>query len=416
MQARVIHWRGRRLAGLPVADVVLAAVLCVFAIASAASGNPPEGPRAVTVPVALVMTAALAVRSRATFVALAVVLLAGETQTVAHQSPGSLWAFAVYLLIVYSVAATATEGRAAIGGALVVGALWLQELHDHDSDYLFIVLVFGGAWLLGRAVRHWRLRATSAEQNQDERALEAVTHERARIARELHDLVAHGVSVIAIQADAAEAALDHDPELAREPLRAIKTSSREALDEMRRLLALLRIDDQVRPRRPQPGLGELSALVDSVGRAGLPVTLEIEGTARRLPPGVDLAAYRIVQEGLTNVLKHAGCARTRVSLQYAADAVTVEVTNEKPREPLPTPRSGTTDGSAGGHGLVGIRERTAIVGGELIAGPDRAGGFTVRAKLPSGPGGVGGVGSTDGVGSTGSRAGSTVDPRRVGDS
>jgi signal transduction histidine kinase len=401
MKARVVRWRGRRLAGLPAGDVALAALLCLLAVASAASGNPPEGPRAVTIPVALVMTAALALRTRATFVALALILVAGEAQTLASQSPGSLWAFACYLLVVYSVAATATEGRAAIGGGLVVGALWLQELHDHHSDYLFIVIVFGGAWLLGRAVRHWRMRATSAEQNQDERALEAVTHERARIARELHDLVAHGVSVIAIQADAAEAALDHDPALARGPLRAIKTSSREVLDEMRRLLALLRVDDQVRPRSPQPGLGELPALVDSVARAGLPVTLEIDGRARHLPPGVDLAAYRIVQEGLTNVLKHAGRASTRVLLRYGVDTVTVQVANEKPADSPPAQRTGTVAGASGGHGLVGIRERTAIVGGELVAGPEAAGGFTVRATLPCGSGSAGGLSSAVGTTSIG---------------
>ena len=397
MKARVVRWRGRTIVGLPIADVALAVLLCGLAVASAATGNPPEGPRAVTVPTALVMTAVLALRSRAPFLTLVFVLVAGEAQTIASQSPGSLWAFAAYLLVAYSVAAKEAEGRAAVGGALVVGALWLQELHDHDSDYLFIVIVFGGVWLLGRAMRHWRMRATTAEQHQDDRALEAVTHERARIARELHDLVAHGVSVIAIQADAAEAALDHDPELAREPLRAIKTSSREALDEMRRLLALLRIDDQVRPRSPQPGLSELSALVDSVGRAGLPVTLEIEGDARRLPPGVDLAAYRIVQEGLTNVLKHAGGAPTRVSLRYASDALTVQITNEKPAAASPGLQVATAEGPAGGHGLVGIRERTVIVGGELVAGPDAAGGFTVRARLPSGPSGPGSLGGFGGA-------------------
>jgi signal transduction histidine kinase len=383
MKARVVRWRGRTLAGLPVADVALAVVLCVLAVASAATGNPPEGPPAVTVPTALVMTAALALRTRTPFLALVFVLLAGEAQTVASQSPGSLWAFAAYLLVAYSVAAKEAEGRAAMGGALVVGALWLQEWHDHDSDYLFIVIVFGGVWLLGRAMRHWRMRATAAEQHQDDRALEAVTHERARIARELHDLVAHGVSVIAIQADAAEAALQHDPDLAREPLRAIKTSSREVLDEMRRLLALLRIDDQARPRTPQPGLNELPALIDSVGRAGRPVALHVEGHVHRLPPGVDLAAYRIVQEGLTNALKHAAGAPTRVSLRYARDVVTVQVTNGRPANAAVGPRPPTADGPAGGHGLVGIRERTAIVGGELVAGPDAAGGFTVRATLPS---------------------------------
>ncbi|MGH8888912.1 MAG: sensor histidine kinase [Acidothermaceae bacterium] len=366
------------MAGLPVGDLVIAGVLCVLGVASAATRHPPEGALTVTVPTALVMTVALAWRSRAPLASLVVVLVAGDAQTLASKSPGSLWAFACYLLVAYSVAAkTSSEGRAAVGGSLVVVALWLQEMHDHGADYLFIVIVFGGVWLLGRAVRQWQARATSAERNQDDRAIEAVADERARIARELHDLVAHGVSVIAIQADAAEAALDHDPELAREPLRAIKTSSREALDEMRRLLALLRIDDQAGPRRPQPGLGELDGLVDSVQRAGLPVRVVIDGTADHLPPGVDLAAFRVVQEGLTNVLKHAGAVPTRVSVRYALDAVTVQVSNDKPSGHRPSsPRVG------GGHGLVGLRERAAIVGGELVAGPDPNGGFTVRARLP----------------------------------
>lgn len=370
------RWRGATVARLPLADVVLAMLLCVAGVASAVTRHPPEGPLTVTVPTAFVMTLALCWRSRLPLMSLAVVLLAGEAQTLASQSPGSLWAFACYLVVAYSVAAKTTEGRAAAGGSLVVAALWLQELHEHGSDYLFIVIVFGGTWLLGRAMRHWQERATSAEQHQDDRALEAVAQERSRIARELHDLVAHGVSVIAIQADAAEAALDHDPELAREPLRAIKTSSREALDEMRRLLALLRIDEQAGPRNPQPGLGELPGLVASVERAGLPVRLETQGLADHLAPGVDLAAFRIVQEGLTNVLKHAGTTPTTVVVRYGADAVTVEVTNDKPAHPPPRART------SGGHGLLGARERTAIVGGDLVAGPDPSGGFTLRARLP----------------------------------
>jgi signal transduction histidine kinase len=373
------RWRGRSVAGLPLADVVVAGVLCVLGVASAATRNPPEGALSVTIPTALVMTTALAWRSRAPFTALVMVLLAGEAQTLASQPPGSLWAFACYLVVAYSVAVkTAPEGRAAIGGGLVVGSLWLQEWHDHGVDYLFIVIVFGGVWLLGRAVRQWQARATNAEAHQDERAYVAVAEERARIARELHDLVAHGVSVIAIQADAAEAALDHDPELAREPLRAIKTSSREALDEMRRLLALLRIDDAAGPRSPQPGLSDLPGLVESVEQAGLPVSLSVQGIPDHLPPGVDLAAYRIVQEGLTNVLKHAGAVKTRVLVEYTTAAVTVAVSNDAPPsgDTVPAPRPG------GGHGLVGVRERAAIVGGEAVVGPDDAGGFTLRARLP----------------------------------
>lgn len=381
MNAWAGRWRAhshREVAGLPLGDIAIAGVLCVLGVASAATRNPPEGALTITVPTALVMTLALAWRSRAPLIALGVVVSAGEAQTLASKSPGSLWALACYLVVAYSVAAkTSSEGQAAIGGGLVVGGLWLQEWHDHGTDYLFVVIVFGGVWLLGRAVRQWQARATTAEAHQDERAHEAVAEERARIARELHDLVAHGVSVIAIQADAAEAALDHDPELAREPLRAIKTSSREALDEMRRLLALLRIDDQAGPRSPQPGLAQLPGLIDSVERAGLPVQLSIEGSPEYLPPGVDLAAYRIVQEGLTNVLKHAGAVRTTVSVSYAGDALVVQVTNAKPADRAPSaPRMG------GGHGLVGIRERAVLVGGDFSASPDLDGGFTVRARLP----------------------------------
>lgn len=368
------RWRAPVVAGLPATDLALAVLLLVVAVASAVTGNPDEGPAYVTVPVAVAMTAALAWRSRAPLPSLVVVVLASSLQTLLATSPGSLWSFAVFLVAAFSVASGEEEARAWVGGVLLVGSLWLQELHEHGSDYLFILVVFGGAWLLGRLVRSWRARAMAAERHQNERAQSAVAEERARIARELHDVVAHAVSVIVIQSDAAEAALDHDPELAREPLRAITTSSREALDEMRRLLHLLRTDDDG-TLAPQPGLADLPGLLDAVGRAGLPVQLDLEGDDTHLPPGVDLAAYRIVQEALTNVLKHAGPAATRVSVRYAADAVRVEVANAPggPSRTIP-------DGA--GRGLLGIRERAAVMGGELRAGPDGRGGFLVSARLP----------------------------------
>lgn len=368
------RWHAPVVAGLPATDLALAAVLMLVAVASAATGNPDEGPAYVTVPVAVVMTGALAWRSRAPLPSLIVVALASSVQTLLAISPGSLWSFAVFLIAAFSVASCADEAPAWVGGVLLVGTLWLQELHEHGADYLFILVVFGGAWLLGRVVRSWRARAVAAEAHQDERALSAVVDERARIARELHDVVAHAVSVIAIQSDAAEAALDHDPELAREPLRAIKTSSREALDEMRRLLVLLRTDDNG-TRTPQPGLADLPGLLDAVGRAGLPVSLDVHGEQVHLPPGVDLAAYRIVQESLTNVLKHAGPTPTRVSVRYGPDAVRLEIANDRGR-PSPTIPNGA------GRGLLGIRERAAVMGGELCAGPDDRGGFLVSARLP----------------------------------
>ncbi|HET8971049.1 MAG TPA: sensor histidine kinase [Candidatus Nanopelagicales bacterium] len=368
------RWHGPVVAGLPAADVAIAGVLMVLAVTSAVTGNPDEGPGYLTVPVAVLMTGALAWRSRAPLPGLVVILLASSVQTLLTTSPGSLWSFAVLLVAAFSVASSCEEPRAWFGGCLLVGVLWLQEIHDHGSDYLFILVVFGGTWLLGRLVRSWRQRATAAEANQQLRADTAVADERARIARELHDMVAHAVSVIVIQSDAAEAALDRDPELAREPLRAIKTSSREALDEMRRLLHLLRTDDDG-ALAPQPGLADLPALLGSVRRAGLPVQLEVSGEEANLPPGVDLAAYRIVQEALTNVLKHAGPAPTRVSVCYRPAEIGVVVTNAAGAPPPGVP-------AGAGRGLIGIRERAAVMGGELTAGPDRDGGFGVAARLP----------------------------------
>ena len=370
------RWHSPVVAGLPTTDAALAGLLLVIAVASAASGNPDEGPALVTVPVAVVMAGSLAWRSRAPLASLAAILLASSVQTLLADTPGSLWSFAVYLIAAFSVASCCEESRAWLGGGALVGVLWLQELHDHGSDYLFVVVVFGGTWLLGRVVRSWRDRATAAEQDQQARAVSAVADERARIARELHDVVAHAVSVIAIQSDAAEAALDRDPELAREPLRAIKDSSREALAEMRRMLTLR--DDEPGLRAPQPGLGALGTLVDSVRQAGLPVELTLDGPVEHLAPGVDLAAYRIVQEALTNVLKHAGAVPTRVVVRYSREEVCLDIYNACPDHPVPP------HPDAGGRGLPGIRERAAVAGGELSAAPDGAGGFRVLARLPRG--------------------------------
>ncbi|HEX3003832.1 MAG TPA: sensor histidine kinase [Angustibacter sp.] len=361
--------------GLPRTDVVLAGVLALLAVPSAALGLPDDGPVALTVPVALLMSAGLAWRSRAPAVTLGLVLVPGLVQTLVAQEPGSIWAFAAYLVTAFSVALAWSEARAALGGAAVVGVLWLQEWLQHGRDYLFVVVVFGGAWLLGRLVQQWRARAMVAELNSDERARLAVAEERARIARELHDVVAHGVSVIAVQADAAQAVLDVDPERAREPLGVIRTSAREVLDEMRQLLALLRPDGESDGSvHPQPGLADVEELVASVRAAGLPVRLEVTGHVRALPVGADLSAYRIVQEALTNVLKHAGRATTTVRVEHAEDAVTVEVRNAAGR-----PQHAA---APGGHGLVGVRERVSLVGGRLATGPTPDGGYVVRASLP----------------------------------
>jgi signal transduction histidine kinase len=218
-------------------------------------------------------------------------------------------------------------------------------------------------------------RAERAERERELRAREAVADERARIARELHDVVAHDVSVMVVQAQGAARVLEGEQPQVRQALAAIEATGREAVDEMRRLLGVLRRSDDELAVAPQPSLGQLEALVAGVRDAGLPVELEVVGEPRTLPPGVDLSAYRIVQEALTNALKHAGPARARVVVRYEADAVALEVSDDGP---------GVAEAVGTGHGLVGMRERVALYGGDLEAGESREGGWALRARLPLG--------------------------------
>jgi signal transduction histidine kinase len=379
MRGTVRAWSRAQVAGIPVPDLVVAALLLLVGVGTTLEVQPPEGPLALTMPVAVVMAVATAWRRRAPLAAVVIVTAAAEVQAALADSPGTVYAFAVLLLVDYSLARHCSEGRAAVGGGVLLAGLWLQEWQDRGSDYLFFTVVFGGLWLLGRAVRRWQERATLAELNGELVAQHAVAEERVRIARDLHDVVAHALSVISVQANAAEAALEHDSSLAREPITAIKLSSREALDEMRRMLALLRTDEDDDSARPGVGLDELGSLLDSVRAAGLPVRSVVRGTARPLPAGVDRSAFRIIQEALTNVLNHAGPAATQVEVDYAATQVRLSVVNDQPtRPPACAPR--------GGHGLIGIRERAHACGGTVTAGPMSGGGFAVHAVLPLGDG------------------------------
>jgi signal transduction histidine kinase len=205
-----------------------------------------------------------------------------------------------------------------------------------------------------------------------------------RIARELHDVVAHTLSVIAVHAGTGRMVADDDPAAARQALATIETATRSALVEMRRLLGVLRGSDgdQEDGRAPAPGLGELDALVADVVKSGVTVEVRVEGDRPDVPAGIDLSAYRIVQEALTNVMKHAGRAKATVVVRYSDDAVTVEVDDEGPGRPG---RAGTLSlPSTGGHGLGGMRERVAMYNGDLVVGPRPTGGFRVVARLPFG--------------------------------
>ena len=250
------------------------------------------------------------------------------------------------------------------------------------SNFVFITLRFVVAWLAGYALRERAEQAEAAEERaiQAEREREtaarvAVAEERARIARELHDIVAHAVSVMVLQVGAVSHKLPDSLAEDREALRSVERAGRTALTEMRRLLSAMRHDGEEVELGPQPGLDGLDALLDDVGRAGLPVELHVDGQPFPLPRGVDLSAYRIVQEGLTNALKHAHASDADVIVRYRPDELEIEVRDNGQG-------SATSDGQ--GHGLVGVRERVKIYGGEMSAGTSDEGGFVLSTRLPVG--------------------------------
>ena len=353
-----------------------------------------QGPRLANAALlALVCIPLLWRRSRPTF-AFAVVILAVLAQAkveayagaVERDDQGTLQGWFAALIAFYSLAAHASERRAVMAGS-VAGAVWvlddLRQLLFGTTTLGHTVPAWGlvaGAWGLGYALRGRQRqveelseRSARLEREREARARAAVAAERARIARELHDVVAHSLSVMVIQSQAAARVLQGEQPSAREALASVDATGRQALEEMRRLVAMLR-DDAELTLAPQPGLGELEALVAQVQEAGLPTTLVVEGEPRSLAPGVDLSAYRIVQEALTNAIKHAGPATARVVVRFRPREVELEVLDDG-RGP------GARNG--GGHGLVGMRERVALYGGTLESGRRNGGGFRVVARLPA---------------------------------
>jgi signal transduction histidine kinase len=274
-----------------------------------------------------------------------------------------------------------------VGLALVLVGAATVVYHEpaHDlGDFAFTPLVFLIGWLVGFAL-HERTeqteaaeeRARRAEREREAAARVAVAEERTRIARELHDVVAHAVSVMVLQVGAVRHRMPESEHANRDALGNVEQAGRSALAEMRRLLGAMRRDDEEADLAPHPGLADLAALLEDIRAAGLPVALQVHGEPLDLPAGLDLSAYRIVQEGLTNVLKHANAERADVELWYGPDELCVEIRDD----------GRGTPGEAGfGHGLVGIGERVKIYGGDLEAGRSARGGWTLRARLPFGAG------------------------------
>jgi signal transduction histidine kinase len=266
-----------------------------------------------------------------------------------------------------------------VGGAAVI--VYNKPGHS-TSELIFIPLLFGICWLAGFALRERaeqaeaaEVRAAQAEREREAAARIAVAEERARIARELHDIVAHAVSVMVLQVGAVRHNLPEAHDENADALRGVEQAGRTALAEMRRLLGAMRSDGDDAELAPQPGLDGLDSLLEEIGRAGLPAELRVEGQPSSLPRALDLSAYRIVQEGLTNALKYARATRADVTLRYASDEVEIEVRDDG---------TGGASGDGSGYGLVGVRERVKIFGGEMSAGPAAGGGFVLNARLPLG--------------------------------
>jgi signal transduction histidine kinase len=351
------------------------------------TGMSVTGGRGVAGVIVALVTVPLAWRRRRPLAVLCTVtgaVLAGSL-LVHHTNGIPVEAFLALILAFYSVGAHCDDRRGLLGGGFDLAVLVSYDLvhgglgQAHGSRP-GAALVFAVAWLLGREMRRrrrelslLRQRAARLEKQRGEQARAAVTEERGRIARELHDVVAHSVSVMVVQAQAGTRLLDK-PEQARGAFRSIETSGREALVELRRMLGILRTGDEQLAIGPQPGLGSLSSLVEQVREAGLPVALRIEGEQVPLPAGIDLSAYRIVQEALTNTLKHGGPAAAEIVVRYSASALELEIVDNGSGTPASV--------NGAGHGLIGMRERVTLYGGLLETGvPDR-GGYVVRARLP----------------------------------
>jgi signal transduction histidine kinase len=361
-------------------DLALALVLATFGVVELWLVD--VGPKPIAVPASLVAGLALYWRRVAPLAVAAAVFgaVAGESLLgVSLDRPDS--PLLVALAATYAVAAYRDLRIALAGMAIALAGIWIgvagQTTNNH-SDFAFTAVVVSAGWLVGRGMRG-RVRQTAElaertrqlEEAREAERLAAVAEERRRIARDLHDVIAHSVSVMVVQAGAAEDIFARNPEGVLEPIRAVQETGRAALVEMRRLLGLLREDGEL-GLAPQPRLADLDALAEQMRLAGLPVEVELEGNPRPLPIGVDLSVYRIAQEALTNALKHAGPARARLVLRYRESEVELEVVDDG---------SSSANGD-GGHGLIGMRERVAVFGGTLEADRLPEGGFRVLARLP----------------------------------
>jgi signal transduction histidine kinase len=337
------------------------------------------------VPLVVAIIAPLLARRRFPFGAPVAVAIAVIVATLLDDRlvPNNFFVFLAGAAAVFLMALLRDWRQAVAGLAIIFGAEAFVARADPNGgigDFVFSNVLFAVVWIVGFSLGRKfeeadeaKERAARAEREREQQARTAVAEERARIARELHDVVGHSVSVMTVQASGVRRLLRPDQDREREALLVVERTGREALAEMRRMVGVLRRPEEAPALAPQPSLDHLNRLVDQAREAGLPVELRIEGEAIQLPAGIDLTAYRLVQEGLTNVVKHAEATRAEVLVNYGDGYLEVTVRDDG---------KGLGNGDGGGHGLVGMRERVSVYGGEIDAGPQTGGGYQLRAKLP----------------------------------
>lgn len=359
--------------GPVVTDVAVALFLFAYTVMEIVTGEGDPDARVLHLAGSALMTLPLALRRVAPWVPAVAFVPAMILDSVLVVPVNSFGQFVAAMLVAYSLAAHATRRAGLLGGVALATAIGVFLVRDpmttnllEASSTVIVLLLWVG---IGLFVRRRRGEA-------DLQARRAAVDERTRIARELHDLVGHAVSLMTVQAGVARVALDAEDEgRAREALGAVETAGRQALDELRRVLGILQpTDPDPDSFAPQPGIDAIEALVAQHREAGLPVRLDLEGEPRPIPAGVALAVYRIVQESLTNVRKHAGAPETVVTLRYGPDRLDVEVRDHGP---------GARSNRRPGHGIAGMRERAALYGGQVEVGEVAGGGFRVVAAVPT---------------------------------
>lgn len=380
----------RHIVGAPAGDLALAVLLALFGFADTVLTHQLDwldqwhGPRAVNGAVVPAATLLLAWRRRYPMLVLTATFATLVGLGAAYGSSQASTTVFTVAVAVYSAAAYGSS--LAYGVAVIAVGVWLRDEFDPDLssfsdrvwDWVFVGLLLGVG--LATRSRHSRMlaaqeQARSAQATQAARVAQAAEAERHRIARELHDIVAHSLGVLIFQAGVGEQLADQDPGKTREAFRSIRIAGLEAIGEMSTILGLIR-GDQLAPRSPQPTAADIEALVDKARAIGATVQYDVHGRARPLPAALELSLYRIAQEGLTNALKHAPSAAIRLDLRYSPHAVEVEVVDDGSATGTALARDG------GGHGLTGLGERVAIFGGQLDVGPRREGGWRLTATLP----------------------------------